>query len=790
MSKTAVGVGIVLGASVGASVGSTFATVDSRIKGLRGNVKGLQTVATSAAALTTAEARLKAAQQANAVPTETTRRALVDAERAYLSAERTAKKYNVTVGSAAKAHADATAAIKQQETALARLDKHKANQATRKEIHGQVMGTVASAVAAGAPVKLAMDFETSMAKVRGSTQFTAQGFEDFKRQAMSLPGVYGGSISEMATIAAAGGIARIAEEELVQFTAVGQQMVRTWNMSAEEAGDVLAGLRTRWSLSQDEANSMLDAVNHLANNMHKGSGADILEFTHKTAEMADSFGVNREQVAAMGATWAALRVPAKQGITATRELFNTLGGATSAGKDAQAAFGRLFEGGAAAVERNFKEDANRTMMMVLEKIGRQSKQEQLRLVTDIFGSGQAENMLGLIRNLDKYEKALGLVADQTNYAGSFQSDFDTAMDTTAVSLELLKNKAVELGTALGTGTLPAMRWAATAGWQVLDMAVFLVNTFPTVTSVVMGAAAGLVALKIAALGGRYAGTLLSDGWLIAKATFNFFRPSVMAANAALLKNRAIALGSAVAMKTKAAATWVATGGIGKMAAAQWLLNSALLANPIVWVVGLVAALGVGLYMLYQRSETARNIMGTMFQPFVAAWNVVEAVWTPVGAFFSGMWDGIVDSARAPFDWIAGKFAWVTESWGKVSGIFSSVGGFFGKGKENTPVEPMQAIAPSLPAAAPAGITASPVSAGKAASVRPGAAPAAGGAVGASGSVTLSPQIAFNVNFGAVPSQDVGDILVKAIKAKEREVTEYFEGLLKEIASDQLRLAYG
>jgi hypothetical protein len=136
------------------------------------------------------------------------------------------------------------------------------------------------------------------------------------------------------------------------------------------------------------------------------------------------------------------------------------------------------------------------------------------------------------------------------------------------------------------------------------------------TTVVIGAAAGLVTLKVAAIAAKYAGTLLSDGWLIAKDVFDFFRPSVLATNIALLKQKAVAIGAAVV--TKAVAF-----GTKAWAAAQWLLNAAMTANPIGLVIAGVAALAASAYFLVTK-------------------------WDSVKAFFSGLWDwfGNIDLAES------------------------------------------------------------------------------------------------------------------------------------------------
>jgi hypothetical protein len=58
-----------------------------------------------------------------------------------------------------------------------------------------------------------------------------------------------------------------------------------------------------------------------------------------------------------------------------------------------------------------------------------------------------------------------------------------------------------------------------------------------------------------------------------------------------------------------------------------------------------------------------------------------------------------------------------------------------------------------------------------------------------GGFSLQPQISFSVPFSGVPSKDVGEALVSAIRSKESELTAYFEKMLTRIASNQRRLAY-
>lgn len=123
------------------------------------------------------------------------------------------------------------------------------------------------------------------------------------------------------------------------------------------------------------------------------------------------------------------------------------------------------------------------------------------------------------------------------------------------------------------------------------------------------------------------------------------------------------------------------------AAAQWLLNSAMLANPIGAVVLVIAALVAGFVLAYKKSETFRAIV-------TAAWNGIKAAASAVGKWFTdtlwpwikGVWDkisigvqvmalnvrskweGIKSAVKAVGDWFTGTL------WPALNGVWTRITG--------------------------------------------------------------------------------------------------------------------
>lgn len=120
--------------------------------------------------------------------------------------------------------------------------------------------------------------------------------------------------------------------------------------------------------------------------------------------------------------------------------------------------------------------------------------------------------------------------------------------------------------------------------------------------------------------------------------------------------------------------------------ATWAMNTALLANPITWIViaiiALIAAV-VALVMNWEHvvafvTEIWGKFMdwlrGTM-DAFVVWWN---GLWAKVGQFFSGIWTNIKNWFKAGIDWILST----GRSWGAGisswwNGLWSGLGAFFG-----------------------------------------------------------------------------------------------------------------
>ncbi|MDV6267081.1 phage tail tape measure protein [Rhodococcus globerulus] len=138
-------------------------------------------------------------------------------------------------------------------------------------------------------------------------------------------------------------------------------------------------------------------------------------------------------------------------------------------------------------------------------------------------------------------------------------------------------------------------------------------------------------------------------------------------SAAWVASNAKTAASFLAAKISMLAVATATG---VMTAAQWLLNAAVNANPFSLIVIALIAVGAGLYALWTKSETFRNIVTGAFNAVknvvMGVWNWVSDNWPLLLAILTGPigmavllitknWDSIKEGAAAAKDWIVGKW---------------------------------------------------------------------------------------------------------------------------------------
>lgn len=612
-------------------------------------------------------------------------RKIAETQRNLREATQEAKKHGVAVDKAAQQYDQLGKAMAQAERRQKRLQIMQGNQDARQQMHGQFMGVAAAGAAVAFPVKQAIEFESTMADVKKVISFEKpEQFEALSQDVLGLSRRLPMAATGIGDIMAAAGQAGVARDELGAFAEAAIKMGTAFDMTGRQAGKVMANWREGMGLTQNRAELLADAVNHLSNNMNAEAGA-LAEVIQRQGAAAQAAGLHETEIASLGAALLSSGTGPERAATALKKLTISLTqGEKAPGrvKDALSELGFSAEGMATRMQK----DAKGSIMAVFEALKSLPEAARPGMIKELFGEESQGAIAPLLQNLGNLQGAFEMTGNKTSFVGSMQAEYEERSKTTANQVQMLKNRVSALGVTLGGTLLPAlnaiMKPLGRAAGTVADLA----EEHPVLTKTLIGTAAGLVGLKIATLGARYGFTLISDAVQLGKATFDQLRPSVLKANALMVKQKTISIALAAKQKAVAVATttwataqkllkkstWASTAAIVKQkaaaigaataqrtigavtkawTAAQWALNAAMSANPIGLVVAGVAALGTAAYFLITKWDTVKSFFGNL-------WDWIKNVFSKGLSFIKGLILnftplGLVKQAFQPVkDWLS------------------------------------------------------------------------------------------------------------------------------------------
>lgn len=631
MASTTLSVGLVIGASLASSVGSTFKSLEGRLAQTQQKAESLRLGAAAGRRwqdLRSESLKLSAAMQAGKLDAAGVAR-FRELKAATAEAAAEAKRYGLTLGGLSKQIGAMERMEGVQSGLAARSSARAGRRSERSSLRGELVGTMALGAAMLAPVYQAVQFESAMADVRKVVDGleTPEAFAAMSSDILELSTRLPMSATGLAAITAAAGQFGIARGELMDFAESAAKMAVAFDMSAEESGEAMAKIRASTQMSQAEVIRLGDAVNHLSNNT-ASSAPQLVEFTKRTAGVGKIAGLSAEQMAAMGSAFVAMGTPAEVAARATNAFVMKLATASKQSKPVVEAFADMGYS-ATELERRMQLDPQGTILEFLERAGRQKN--VLAALGGVFGTGWSDDVAKLVSGLEEYKKALGLVADESAYAGSMEREYTARAATSANELQLLRNRMYRLSVTAGTMLLPGLNAVITPLGKMADRAAELASKYPSVVKAAAAMGFAFVGLKGASILGRMGLSWVRDGASVAMDAFQLLRPSTIRAGWTLLR-----MGRDGA---KAGGLLGRLGGaVGRLragAAADFKALSAgasALFNP--WTLGIVGVLGA-VWLLW------RN-----WDDFTAAWS---AGWADAHSAVSEgrIGDAVMDAVSTP-----------------------------------------------------------------------------------------------------------------------------------------------
>jgi TP901 family phage tail tape measure protein len=402
-----------------------------------------------------------------------------------------------------------SALAKQQE----RVSKAQRNYSKGKELAGNAAVAGASAGAVGAAVGLPIvgmvkdysRFEDAMAGVakqvngaRDDNGQLTQTYYDMGAAIKKMSETIPMATTDIAALVEGGARMGIqGKDDLLEFARVAATAATAFELPADQVGESLARIASLYKLPIKNVSQLGDAINYLDDNA-MSKGGDIIEVMQRTAGITASVGMSFKDAAALGSTFLTLGASAEIAGTATNAMIRELAIATQQPK-------RFVTGlksiglEAKAVQDGMSKDATGTIQKVLEAVNKLPKNQQLGVMTQLFGKEYGDDAAKLASNIGEYKRQLDLVNGADNAPkrdGSMQREGDIRADQLSARWEMSQNRMFNLSSALGATLRPALIQLVTGFNGVLERVNAWATANPGLVLGILKVGAGIAALSI------------------------------------------------------------------------------------------------------------------------------------------------------------------------------------------------------------------------------------------------------------------------------------------------------
>lgn len=560
---------------------------------------------------------------------------------------------------------------------LTHLVENYGNAMSRFEGRAKAFGVAVGAMTAmAAPIAMATNeaikFENVMADVRKVVDFENEGqFKGMSDSIIELSQRLPMAAEGIAQIVAAGGQAGIAKDELMGFAESATKMGIAFDVTADEAGEMMAKWRTAFKLGQNDVVNLADKINYLGNTT-AASAPLISDVVTRIGPLGEIGGVASGEIAALGASMVSTGVQSDVAATGIKNLILGMVAGEGATKSQSAAFQQLGMDASAMAQR-MQTDARGAIMDVFKAIQNLDKYQQATVLSDLFGKESIDAIAPLLSNLGALEDNFRKVADASQYAGSMEAEYAARSATTDNQIQLMKNSLRAVAINIGNAVLPALK-------GLLDMVAPIISAVANWTAQNQGLVKVILGLAFAI------GSVITIGLGIATVSAAWEALSAAMALSAATGEGSIAVMTLLGIRTRISA---AATMLHAKANAIFGASMAALRSPVTTFGNLIGALPARLTalraaivgiptMISGAFTTAFAGLATVGLPVIAAVLAIVAVIALVAANF----DKLKETASIVFGHISGTVSAMVatvqakfdEALGKITEVINSITG--------------------------------------------------------------------------------------------------------------------
>lgn len=548
----------------------------------------------------------------------------------------------------------------------------------------QIKTGLATGAALALPVKFYMDVEESQADLRKILGKEAEKYYD-KLAEISK----NSPLSQIEVNQIAGSLAQsgIKGEDIVAYTDMAGKMKVAFDISTDEAGTFLAKTKEQLNLSKDELFSYMDTLNMLSNN-YSVTAAQLADVSARTGGFAKSINLSKESNMAFATSLISTGVTAEQTSTVLGKLYSELSQGANTKNKAAALEYLGFD--PRTINKEMAENAEGTILKVLERIKNSDVAEKSALISDIFGSDKSvinglsvlsENLDGVKEKLDKAKQA---VSENERVNGEYEDRINTLSNR----LKIFRNNAFNALADIGKSIAPELKETLNTFKKFAGKIANFIKENPKLVAFIVKMVAGFAAMN---LGMGVANKILLGPF--AKGVGWLYKFGAFKSKGGLL----FALKRMFPLASKLFGTFMK---IGKFLGGKFItvikmvgtaLRIALTANPIGLIIAAIVAVIAIFVVLYKKCEWFRNMVNAVWKAikdtFSSVWEWITGQFNALVDIGAKAWNGLKESGAAIIDKIKdafkGFFDWLHNKWEDLKSLGSKLNPFnwFGK-KDN------------------------------------------------------------------------------------------------------------
>lgn len=540
----------------------------------------------------------------------------------------------------------------------------------------QLRRGAATGAALAIPVKFYMDVEESQADLRKILGKEAEKYYDDLAELSK-----NGPLSQIEINEIAGSLAQsgISGEDIVAYSDMAGKMKVAFDISTDEAGTFLAKTKEQLNLSKDELFSYMDTLNMLSNN-YSVTAAQLADVSARTGGFAKSINLSKESNMAFATSLISANVSAEQTSTVLGKLYSELSQGANTKNKADALKYLGFD--PKTINKEMAENAEGTILKVLEKIKNSNVADKSALISDIFGSDKSvinglsvlsENLDGVKEKLDKAKQA---VSENEKVNGEYEDRINTLTN----QLKIFRNNAFNALADIGKSIAPELKETLNTLKEFAGKVANFIKENPKLVAFIVKMVAGFAAMN---LGMGVANKLLLGpfakgvGWLYKFGAFKskggvFFALKKMFPLASKLFGTFVKIG-----------TFLGGKFIGIIKAVGLALKVAFTANPVGLIIAAIVAVIAIFVLLYKKCEWFRNgvnaVWAAIKNAFFSTWQWIKDKFNALLEIGSNAWNGLKNSATAIIDKIkeafSGFFDWINKKWESLKNFGSKLNPF-------------------------------------------------------------------------------------------------------------------